>query len=166
MRRPTGDDATAMGAVHVDGWRWGYRGLMPDDFLASMVVGERTAMWSTVLDNKAHARGVFVAEDETNEIVGFVSVYAIIDRPGVWELPSIYVAERVAGAGYGGALMDRAIEHVRAEGGTAMELWVLDTNEATRSFYEHKDWHLVDGATQTDEVWGIAVSEIRYRLDL
>lgn len=155
-----------MGAVHVDGWRWGYRGLMPDDFLATMDAEQRAAMWSRVLDDEERAGGVFLAEDDNGESVGFIWVYAINDRPGVWELPSIYVAERAAGAGYGGALMERAIEHVPAEGGTSMELWVLDTNAATRAFYEHKGWKLVEGTAQTDEVWGIKVSEVRHRLEL
>lgn len=166
IRRPTQDDAAAIGAVHVDGWRWGYRGLMPDDFLAAMDTEQRTAMWSRVLENQKHARGLFVAEDEAGEIAGFAWVHAIEDRPGVWELPTIYVAETAAGRGYGGALMDLAIEHVRAAGGTSIELWVLDTNEPTRGFYEHKGWNLVAEATRTDEVWGIDVAEVRYRLEL
>lgn len=166
VRTSTADDAMAIGAVHVDGWRWGYQGLMPDDFLASMDAGDRRAMWERVLANEAQAEGLFVAEDDTAEIVGFVLVYAIDDRPGVWELPTIYVAAHVAGTGYGGLLMDRAVEHVHSKGGNAIELWVLDTNEPTRSFYEHKGWRLIEGQAQTDEVWGIEVSEVRYRLDL
>src|SRR5438445_11537738 len=49
IRPATLDDAEAIAAVHVHGWKWGYRGLLPDAYLAAMSVDRRIEQWRSWL---------------------------------------------------------------------------------------------------------------------
>ena len=44
-------------------------------------------------------------------------------------------------------------------------LWVLETNERARGFYEHHGWH-ADGEIKRDTVHGFELREVRYELAL
>ena len=44
-------------------------------------------------------------------------------------------------------------------------LWVLDTNERARRFYEAGGWRL-DGADKVDTIGGVGIREVRYRRPL
>jgi hypothetical protein len=45
IRIATIDDAIDIAAVHVRSWQTAYRGMIPDDFLASQSVEKRLPMW-------------------------------------------------------------------------------------------------------------------------
>ena len=60
--------------------------------------------------------------------------------------------------------METALERLRARFDQAT-LWVLETNDRTRRFYQRFGWR-EDGATKTDAVRGVELREVRYRIDL
>jgi ribosomal protein S18 acetylase RimI-like enzyme len=135
VRPATLDDAAAIARVHVASWRTTYRGLLPDDFLASLSDEHYTERWTRVMGEGSSR--VFVVE-EAGEVVGFASCGR--ERAGEssfdGELYAIYVLDSVQRHGHGREL-------VRAAAGALMELkvtdmivWVLRDNTAARSFYE------------------------------
>jgi len=163
-RRATSDDAGGLGEVHVEGWRWGYRGLLPDADLAALDPVERAAKWAEWLGPDAPDDSfVIVAEDDAG-VCGFVSAGATRDDDvrGGAEVYAIYLAGRAASRGVGRVLLERAEHELRCEGFTEAVLWVLATNDRARAFYDKRGWH-ADGATKTDPHRCGAQPQVRYR---
>jgi ribosomal protein S18 acetylase RimI-like enzyme len=77
---------------------------------------------------------------------------------------SIYVRARGWGIGAGRALMQQGLAELRARGFEEATLWVLDTNDRARRFYDAGGWRA--DISKTDEIGGATVIEVRYRLSL
>jgi GNAT superfamily N-acetyltransferase len=129
----------------------------PGDAAAVAEVHVRT--WRALADGTP----VWVAE-EGGRIVGFASIGDSRDTggEGEGELLSIYVLPEAWGSGAGAGLMAVARDALRARYPTSV-LWVLEDNPRARRFYEREGWR-TDGERRADEVLGIAVAEVRYRL--
>ena len=156
-------DADALGPMHVEAWRAAYSGMMPDDFLASLDPAARTARWRERLSAPVSDRRTFVALDETNALVGFVSVGPARGE-GDGELYAINVAPRAWGTGAGTALLARAVEALRGFGHREAILWVLRQNARARRFYEREGWEPCGERRDTVAENGFAfeVDELRY----
>src|SRR4029077_15486110 len=129
------DDAAAIARVHVASWRTTYRGLLPDEFLASLGEDPYTERWSRVIATGS-SRGFVV--DENGDVVGFASCGR--ERAGevgfAGELYAIYVLDSAQRQGHGRQL-------VRAVAGALLKMrlndmivWVLRDNTHARHFYE------------------------------
>ena len=171
VRRGVDDEAEAreLAAVHIAAWKWAYRGLMPDGYLARLdeQLERRVALWRTWLGADKTRYAVWVAV-EGSAIVGFVSTGpSVTPDAGSSEaqLYSIYLLERVAGRGVGQALMTTAASELRRQGYASCMLWVLESNERARRFYEREGW-ATDGGRQVDSSPGFDLIEIRYRITL
>ena len=142
-------DAAEIAAVHVEGWRWAYRGHMPDALLDGLSVESRRDLWDTLLGPHPPEHDVSVAVLE-DEIVGFIGTGPTEDASlpsGTAEVFTLYQRERVRGTGVGGALMRATLDQWRERGVPLAVLWVLASNTNTHSFYEHFGWH-ADGETR------------------
>jgi GNAT superfamily N-acetyltransferase len=151
--------------VHVRGWRWGYRDLLPAPFLEGLSIARRTAQWrSWLLDpGRTHT---WVAETDALAPAGFVAAGPTRDPgepPGTGEIYALYVEEAVAGAGVGAALLDRATEWLGAQGFSRATLWVLRGNSRARRFYEKAGWR-PDGAEQSEQLDDAVMDEVRYAI--
>ncbi len=62
-------------------------------------------------------------------------------------------------------LMDACLDTLKQERFRDVTLWVLDSNEIGRRFYERYGW-TKDGTTKTDTIGDAEVMEIRYHLDI
>ena len=129
------DDAPAIARVHVATWRSAYRGLLPDDFLASLSQAHYEERWRRNLSDGA-AR-IYVAED-VDGVVGFASGGP--ERAGedgyAGELYAIYILENAQGRGHGRRLVQAVVGGLRELGRRNMIVWVLRDNSAARGFYE------------------------------
>jgi ribosomal protein S18 acetylase RimI-like enzyme len=135
VRRAELDDAGAIARVHVATWRSAYRGLLPDDFLASLSEAHYTERWKRVI-NEGSSR-VFVVE-EPDGIAGFASGGR--ERAGetgyAGELYALYVLDGAQRRGHGRDLV-RSVAHALHEMRIPdMIVWVLRDNLAAREFYE------------------------------
>ncbi|MBI3649048.1 MAG: GNAT family N-acetyltransferase [Actinobacteria bacterium] len=166
IREATPDDARAIAEVHVASWRWAYRGLIPDDFLANLSVQEREARWREGLSDAG--RGCFVAEDATGGIVGFAS-YGPPEDEGApeeaGEVYAIYLDEGTAGTGVGRELFAQAAGGLRDLGFDRAFLWVLAANGRARRFYEKAGW-APDGAEAAHRFDCANEPLVRYTTDL
>jgi ribosomal protein S18 acetylase RimI-like enzyme len=142
IREATVDDAAAIAEVHVASWRWAYDGLLPASVLDELSVDDRAEWWRSAF-GRWDGR-VIVAVDGRGNVVGFASVGATGDDDdppaGTGQLFAIYVVPAVAGTGTGRALLDRAESILRERDFGRATLWVLETNERARRFYERHGW--------------------------
>ena len=159
------DDAGLLAQVHVDGWRWGYRGVLPDAFLDSLSIEARAERWRAILARGAARERNWIAMDQLG-CAGFASTGPGRDAPeGVGELYAIYVAHRVVGTGLARALLARAVDELRTLGDHRAFLWVLEQNPRARRFYEREGWR-ADGSAKSDVIGGALVTELRYSIEL
>ena len=165
VRRGVPDDARAIAEIHVAGWRHAYRSLVPDHVLAELSVDAREAIWARTL--AAEDGSVWVAE-RPGRLLGFVSSGPSVDagaEPDTGQVYAIYLEPDEIGRGLGRALFARATEDLRLRGFRRATLWVMASNEPGRRFYEAAGWR-PDGASQTEEVRGAPIEEVRYAIDL
>jgi ribosomal protein S18 acetylase RimI-like enzyme len=144
IRAATLEDARAIAEVHVASWREGYRGLMPDQYLAELSVAQRVALWETILSDGQTV--VLVASGGGDPIAGFVAF-----NPEKGEIGALYVDPPRLRSGVGTALL--AAVHERLAGKPEIVLWVLDGNDAARAFYERHGYE-ADHATALHEPTG------------
>jgi ribosomal protein S18 acetylase RimI-like enzyme len=141
IRPATVDDAEELAQVNVDTWRSAYAGIMPDDVLAGLDLGEWTARKRQQLSEPGPFTTLVATAGPA--IVGFVSYgpYRIDSQTDGEPVPAgevlaVYVHPKRQGAGAGRALMDAAAAGLRRQGFPELRLWVLEDNAPSRRFYE------------------------------
>lgn len=169
VRPATLDDAAEIARVHVASWRTTYRGLLPEDFLASLGEEPYAERWTRVIGDGASR--VLVVE-ENGDVVGFASCGH--ERAGehgfAGELYAIYVLDKAQRHGHGRELVRAAAGALREMGLADMIVWVLRDNAPARRFYERlggvyvRSQPITIGAATLEEVsygWR-SLDEIRY----
>lgn len=181
LARP--EDAEAIARVHVAAWQVAYRGKMPDDFLDAMDVKQRGDAWQRLLE-EGGARGrvmfgespatVILLEGDEEEIVGIAAFGAVRaselvagepERDGTGELMMINLEPGSWGKGLAARLLQAATTGLSEAGYDEAVLWVLDTNDRARRFYEKWGW-APDGGEKRDDRPGFSLRELRYRRQL
>jgi GNAT superfamily N-acetyltransferase len=164
IRRALPDDAAGMARAHARSWQATYTGLLPAAVINDVVASEpaRAKRWRTRLAGP-QLGGAFVAE-LNRRIVGF-AFWAPSDEPAfgaaMAEIQAIYLVPEAVGLGIGRSLFQAAVDDIVAHQFEAAVLWVLDTNERARGFYEAAGW-VADGATKTEERPSGALHELRF----
>lgn len=159
IRSATPADAMGIATVHVQSWRETYTGLIPEVVIGHHSVESRLAMWQRVLAEDRAA--VYVAEDETEGIVGFASggaAQAFTDQFD-GELYAIYLLRSYQKHGLGRALMQAIAARLHEAGFHSLMLWVLASNE-TRGFYRRMGG--VPIAEKQEEIGETSLHEIAF----
>jgi hypothetical protein len=73
IRAATDHDAQAIGHVHVEVWRFAYRDILPEAYLASLSPEERAGQWRSLLKDPGSTRFVLVVVNERGDVVGFAA---------------------------------------------------------------------------------------------
>lgn len=151
------DDAAAIARVHVATWRSAYRGVLPEDFLASLDEGGYTDRWRRIVADSTSR--VYVAEN-AHGVIGFASGGR--ERAGEdgysGELYAIYVLEEAKGRGHGRRLVQAVVNGLRDLELPDMIVWVLRENAPARRFYERlggvyvREQPITIGSSQLQEV--------------
>jgi GNAT superfamily N-acetyltransferase len=149
------DDADDVAQAHVQGWRVGYRGLFPDEYLdspefeSSRVDRWRLWAWQEFTNSELH---VAVLD---GRVVGFTHLgperaQPICDQSGTGEIVAaggpagevygFYLHPDAWGSGAAVALMQRSVERLAELQYTDAVLWVLRDNPRARAFYEKAGW--------------------------
>jgi GNAT superfamily N-acetyltransferase len=149
VRQAEVDDADAIADAHVMGWRVGYRGLFPDEYLDSPTFDEeRRLRWRAWRWTEFAESQLFVVS-LAGQVVGFG--HCGRERPGEspdpeptgrGEVYGFYVHPDAWGSGVATALMDVCIGTLRGSGYPAAILWVLRDNPRARAFYDKAGWRL------------------------
>ena len=125
IRSARPEDALRIATIHVDAWRAAYRGIIPDEFLRSLSIEKRHAVWQQ--DLEAGHPFSWVAE-EGDTVLGWISAAASRDadaRRPTGEIWAVYIDPNHWGEGVGRALCDAAEQELRRQGFTEATLWVL-----------------------------------------
>ncbi len=165
VRPPKLEEAETLAKVHVRSWQQTYRGQVPDDYLDNLdsQVERRKELWLKLISNPEEL-GLFVSEIEDRP-EGFATAGPSRESSTEGELLSIYLLSEYWERGIGYALHEHAITHLRRLGFKEAVLWVLDTNERTRRWYERQGWK-ADGAEKKEQREGFVLNELRYRIRL
>ena len=167
VRDATIDDAEALALVHVHGWQWGYRGLLPSAISTTCRSSAGPSSGARGCSTRgARARGSRATKRRA--LAGFVAAGPSRD-PGAeartGEIYALYIEEAAAGSGVGRALLERAVDGLRDAGFARATLWVLRENARARRFYEKAGW-TPDGAAHAEPREDFVMDEVRYAIDL
>jgi ribosomal protein S18 acetylase RimI-like enzyme len=163
------DDAAAISRVHVASWRSTYRGLLSDDFLASLSESAYADRWRRFISERSNR--IYVVEDVGHVdggVVGFASGGR--ERAGetgyTGELYAIYVTDSFQRRGYGRELVRAVVAGLREMELDDMLIWVLRDNQPARNFYERLGGIYV--RAQPITIGSVTLEEVSYgwrRLD-
>ena len=96
IRPSEASDAAAIARVHVDSWRTTYPGIVPDDYLNSLLSYEqREEFWEELLTQGESTTFACVAEDTSGPVVGFASAGSERSGEAAYkgELYTIYILD-------------------------------------------------------------------------
>jgi len=154
------DDAKGFAIVHIDTWRECYKGIVPDSYLESLDLLERTKSWEYILSRTSQLCSVV----ELNQtVIGWVTCG--VNRDGqeddICEIYGIYVLPQYWGSDAGRSLFRAAIERLDDLRPRLITLWVLKENIRAQNFYE-KQGFLKDGTIKIVDIGGKELEEVRY----
>lgn len=156
------DDAHILAELHVDSWKAAYKGLVPDEYLASLDYEKRTQRFRESLEHNKEE--TYVAE-ENGELVGFMTLGQCrdddLDNKKFGEIWGIYLAQEHWRKGIGTCLCQFGEELLRKRGYSSFILWVFAKNPRARKFYEAMGY-LADGGSKILHP-GKSLEEVRYR---
>lgn len=156
------EDARQVAMAHVASWKTSYIGQVPQKVLDELSVSKREAAWLEVISDTGQK--VLVAE-KNKKIIGFSSFGPARDEdldPGIGELYALYLTEENKRSGTGRALWNYSFTALNESGFDSIILWVLDTNEIARKFYE-KVGFVYDNKNRPMNIGGKDVIALRYR---
>jgi GNAT superfamily N-acetyltransferase len=176
VREAAIDDADAIATVHIDGWRVGYRGIVPDDYLdAEAFATSRRELWRAWTWHLLAGSRLFVVSVH-DRLVGFGHAGPERADTGLdpsatrirGEVYGFYLHPTAWGSGGAGALMSRCEEFLRDEGFSSAVLWVLRDNPRARAFYEKAGWSFTGQESNfaPHDAPGSALAEVQYKVRL
>ena len=163
VRAATVEDVEAIAGISVRGWRFAYRGHVPDEILDGLSEEERARGWGERVRHPGDTRA-WVVERE-GSVVGFAFTGPGRDPdlpPTAGDVYALYVEPAAVGTGLGRELLARAVDDLRKRGFQPIVVWVLRENERARRFYERTGFR-EDGATKVEDYEGAPMHEVRYR---
>lgn len=162
LRAAESADAMAVARVHVRSWQFGYRGLLPGEYLDQLRPEDRAARYDFATRDPQKPQTIVATH--VGEIRGFATTGPSrdADLPGYGELLALYVDPDHWGLGIGVALVSAARDRLANLGFGNALLWVLMGNVRAERFYQKDQWAR-DEVQRTDTIWGITVNEVRYR---
>ena len=161
IRKAVPSDAQGIAKVHVESWKSTYINIVPENFLNNLSYEKREDYWLSVIPNG----GVYVAEDENNQIIGFASGGK--ERSGNYsnyngEIYAIYILKEYQGRGIGKLLLEPIINDLTTQGIFTMLVLALEDNPS-RHFYEKLGAKKIDNIIV--EIGGVQLNELVYGWD-
>lgn len=162
IRKATLDDLCRIAEIHVTGWRYAYRNIIPDEFLfKTMNVPARIDAFKKAIERQ---EDVYVF-DENGIVKGFMIIGPCrdSDRSDSFELWGLYVDPFMLRNGIGTKLIGFCEQKARELGHKDVVLWVLEDNKIGRNFYSKMGYEF-DGTRKYLDKFGLY--EIRYHKNI
>jgi len=128
------DDAVSVAQLHILSWQASYAGILPDDYLQTRIVAERTGYWTKALPGGDYSL-VLIARDKTGP-VGFIAIKDRVDAGYDATIEHLHVLPGSKGTGLGRRLMREATASLIGRGLSSICLWVFEDNKPAIGFYE------------------------------
>ena len=171
IRRAEIADVPAAARLHVRSWQAAYEGQLPQAFLDQLEedIPRREAIWKRIVESPTNETEQLWVSVEGEAITGFLYLCPTRDEDAdreTGELGAIYLDPDHWGRGLGKSLMAKAVEELKSLGFKKATLWVLESNDRARRFYEALGWK-ADGAVKSEQAGGpVTLKEVRYRTSL
>lgn len=138
------NDAAALARVGIETGRIAHQGQIPDEVLKKVPLEEAYAEsernWTRTLREISEETNprecIYVAEDETGEVVGFVMGGPSRHDEQTGEVYTLYICPAHQRQGLGRRLVHAISTHVAQLGMTTLEIGCLAANTPARRFYE------------------------------
>jgi L-amino acid N-acyltransferase YncA len=157
-------DAEGIANVHSTSWRNSYRGIVPQSYLDEMHPEKTIERWRDAAAGKILGVHLLVAE-EAGKVIGF-ETYGPAREPAFGYLGELYAAyflPEAMGKGLGTDMMKTVVRDLSAQGLKDMIVWVMETNERGRRFYEKAlGGSVVPGSRKSFDIDGAEIWEIAY----
>lgn len=163
VRAATLDDVQGIARVHIDVWRSTYRGIVPDEYLDALSYERHVRGWTNQLAEAGEGKLiVYVAVDESNQVVGFISggPNRIDDPVYKGELYAIYILQSCQGQRIGRQLVLALMKSLLAKNIQPVMLWVFAQNTSARRFYESIGGQLL--RSNWFDINGVSIEEVAY----
>ena len=155
----------AVARVHVRSWQAAYRGLLPDEYLDGLRPEDRAARYS--FEDPDPAKPFTIVAEDSGITTGFATTGRSrdADAEGCGELYALYVDPEHWNRRIGAQLIVAARARLVELGFQQAILWVMKGNTRAERFYQLDGWS-ADGTERAETLWGVTVSEVRYRRGL
>src|SRR5688572_20271823 len=160
-------DAIRIAALHIASWQAAYRNELPASFLALLDPAQKTADWAARIASRKI--NVLLIEN-ADGLLGFCAHGWTEEHdaaPSSWEIANLHVRPDLRRAGVGSRLFDAALAAAVSAEARHLMLWVVETNQPARQFYEQKGMQLEEGSHKAHVLApGVLLHEVRYTLAL
>ena len=136
IRKAKFEDAKGIAKVHIKSWRETYKGIVDEEYLRNLDLEHRTNKWKEILEKPKPHSWTFVAVDEDEKVVGFISGGAAREKVAQYkgEMYAIYILKRAQGYKLGYRLTKRLCSILTKQGIKNMYVCVLRENNS-KTFY-------------------------------
>ncbi|WP_435105760.1 GNAT family N-acetyltransferase [Nocardiopsis synnemataformans] len=170
IRRAVPEDGPAVADVEVRSWRAAYPGIVPQDYLDAMDVGQRGARWSDWIAGAARPEAELLLAEGGGGAVAF-ACFAPVEEDGQetggiagpCELEAFFSVPEVWGSGVNRRLIADVHRAVAGAGYAEAVLWALRDNLRARRFYAAHGWEADGTVTEEGPLNGVVLPRLRYR---
>lgn len=166
------DDAPAVAALQVRGWRDAYADLIPAEELAALPVDVFETRWHDAISRPKEARERVLVALERASVRGFAatmpSTDADADPATDAEITEFVVDPDHRHAGHGSRLLHAVVDTLRSDRFSTATIWVASTDDRIRGFLTEQGW-AADGAHRELDLHGdgnVLVKAVRLHTDL
>jgi len=157
-------DAEALRDLHLLTWDVTYRPHAPEAWYCERLVAHSVRDWAEIVRSQTDRGGGVLTARSGGRIVGLCQYGPSEDHDHnteeVGQIHRLYVHPARQSIGIGRSLLTASVGHLRQGGAHTATLWVLETDQGARAFYERLGWK-PDGTRQTHPP-----TDLRYRLPL
>lgn len=150
------DDWMAVSNIYERSWKYAYRGIIPDTWLARIPAGQ----WANGLKASGRLSLLLFADGQMCGSSSYCHA-RMEEMQGYGEIVSMYLLPEAMHKGYGYQFMQAVVSGLRDLGYQKVYLWVLEDNMNARRFYERFGF-VPNGRRQTDTFDGKEVAELMY----
>ncbi|MBT2771096.1 GNAT family N-acetyltransferase [Halomonas sp. ISL-60] len=155
-------DARAVAEIHVEAWRAAYRSIVPADYLASLSIERREAVWSGCIAAGDPELLVAKKDGAVKGWLSFGPCRDIGEHKSEAEIWALYVSPTAWSTGVGRVLWLRAKELMLVQGFKSCSLWVFPQNERAIKFYRSIGFAHDGAAPKNFELGGARLQEVRF----
>jgi len=166
VRQAQEGDENRIAEIQINAWQQAYAGIMADNYLASLELGEISELWHQSITQ--FSLGSLAVIEKNGIIEGFSVFGPARDKElqggMASELVAINICPNYWRSGIGGKLLDYVINELASRGYEFVYLWVATENKSARAFYQAYGF-ICDNFTKINERFS-GIEETRYVLKL
>jgi len=150
------DDLKEIGRIYEQSWKYAYKNIIPQSYLDSI----SSDGWADGINRDSRTNLVMM---ESGIMVGTSCICRSRweSHADYGEIVSLYFLPEYIVKGYGGKLLDRAVEELERRGFEKILLWVLEDNGRARRFYE-KHGFVCSKKCKDERLGGKKLREVMY----